>query len=1086
MKHSQTFCAAIAVLCLPGVVTAQYFAPQNWQQRAQWSQQATAPYTQRFNNTQYFNTQIGRAFSPPSRLYSAPYSARSQFRYRRIAPQPFSRSYTPGPVLQTAPGSFHTQSPQPSWFTPQLAIETVPQQFGPPTAPAPLPDPSFNSQQVPGVVRTPATVPLAPSRRVPDPSRGEMRKLPQINRSIVPPADLESITGRPHDRSVVETPEPVPAEPTTEHVPVEQPQVIATEEPKPAAAADSVFEDKGWTGVVEPKEDRSAITTVVPEAKIDDAEPIQADAALEVPAPATHEWQAQEEEQVEWDQFSDPQDAAVGVAQDQVDQVPLTESADVEIHQSVVEPIEPTQEPASTVVEYPELEMSDTLPLEPQVTDQLQLSVPSQSPVSTDDSLIGSHELQIDAAPIEPTFADENSALTAPAAMSGSGAHDHDQAAIAAPAAAQNTGSAMGHQHAATGSRKAGGWSWWWLPLLLVPLVGYALWRWLAGGKAKQNAGADWQVNAAPTAAASAATGAMTGAATAMPKVAAATLPKPEPTTIAGVDVATAAQAVGSVDTVQTAGAQTAGLAMPAVGGTVAAAAGLAAAANVQKSEAPAANIDAAAMKASGIAPIATPQITTGKPAAAKSIELPKSAPSKPAVAKTTVVGGTVAAAAAGLVAATNSQKSEANAADADAGATKISGIAPVATSQVPTSKPAAAKSTELPKSAPSKSAVAKTTVVGGTVAAAAAGLVAATNSQKSEADAAATKTYGTASIATPQSTTGKSATATAVTLAGTQKAGGSATEADDLTKIHGIGPATAKLLNAAGIRTYQQLHATKLSRLQNILADGGSRFALIDASSWHHQTRFATTGDWDGLTRWISENSPEETAQNESQQLVKDQPVAQLQPQSQSGTSASAGSDDLTRINGIGPATARLLHGAGITTFAQLQSTKPGALKRILHDAGSKFTLIDHSTWSHQASFAARNRWADLTQWLADREETSTEKSTGTSQPASQATGTAHDLTMVSGIGPATKKLLNARGIFRFEQVAALTNDQITALFADAGQHMVPVKPETWAAQAAALVGSKSDDLQDPAAMTQLNEIMEQVSEEVDGVKLP
>ena len=92
----------------------------------------------------------------------------------------------------------------------------------------------------------------------------------------------------------------------------------------------------------------------------------------------------------------------------------------------------------------------------------------------------------------------------------------------------------------------------------------------------------------------------------------------------------------------------------------------------------------------------------------------------------------------------------------------------------------------------------------------------------------------------------------------------------------------------------------------------------------------------------------------------------------------------------------------------------------------------------------------------------------------------------MVSGIGPATKKLLNARGIFRFEQVAALTNDQITALFADAGQHMVPVKPETWAAQAAALVGGKSDDLQDPATMTQLNEIMEKVSEEVDGVKLP
>ncbi len=457
-------------------------------------------------------------------------------------------------------------------------------------------------------------------------------------------------------------------------------------------------------------------------------------------------------------------------------------------------------------------------------------------------------------------------------------------------------------------------------------------------------------------------------------------------------------------------------------------------------------------------------------------------------MAKTTAVAGTVAA-AAGLVAAANSQKSEAPVADADVAATKVFGTAPIATPQSTTGKPAAAKSTELPKSAPSKSAVAKTTVVGGTVAAAAAGLVAAANSQKSEADAAnvdaaATKIFGTTPIATPQSTTSKPATTTSVTLARTQKAEGSTTEADDLTKIHGIGPATAKLLNAAGIRTYQQLHATELSRLQTILADGGSRFGLIDASTWHHQTQFATTGDWDGLTRWISENSPEETAQNESQQLVEDQPVAQ--PKSQSGIPASGDSDDLTRINGIGPATARLLNGAGITTFAQLQLTKPEALKRILGDAGSKFTLIDPSTWAHQASFAVHNRWADLTQWLADREETSTDKSAEVSQPASQTTGTAHDLTMVSGIGPATKKLLNANGISRFEQVAALTTDQITALFKDAGHHMAPVKPETWAAQAAALVGTKADNFQDPATMSQLNQIMEKVSEEVDGVKLP
>ncbi|MBP7999815.1 MAG: DUF4332 domain-containing protein [Chloroflexi bacterium] len=65
---------------------------------------------------------------------------------------------------------------------------------------------------------------------------------------------------------------------------------------------------------------------------------------------------------------------------------------------------------------------------------------------------------------------------------------------------------------------------------------------------------------------------------------------------------------------------------------------------------------------------------------------------------------------------------------------------------------------------------------------------------------------------------------------------------------------------------------------------------------------------------------------------------------------SAAATSDDLTRINGIGPKVASLLQESGIHTFAQLAQTPVSQIQAILDKAGTRYRLLDPTTWPEQA----------------------------------------------------------------------------------------------------------------------------------------
>ena len=79
-------------------------------------------------------------------------------------------------------------------------------------------------------------------------------------------------------------------------------------------------------------------------------------------------------------------------------------------------------------------------------------------------------------------------------------------------------------------------------------------------------------------------------------------------------------------------------------------------------------------------------------------------------------------------------------------------------------------------------------------------------------------------------------------------------------------------------------------------------------------------------------------------------------------GVAANDGKpDDLTKIEGVGPAISKLLNGAGILTFADLAAKPVADVQQVLTDAGSRFKMHNPATWGQQADMAAKGEWDAL-----------------------------------------------------------------------------------------------------------------------------
>jgi predicted flap endonuclease-1-like 5' DNA nuclease len=78
-------------------------------------------------------------------------------------------------------------------------------------------------------------------------------------------------------------------------------------------------------------------------------------------------------------------------------------------------------------------------------------------------------------------------------------------------------------------------------------------------------------------------------------------------------------------------------------------------------------------------------------------------------------------------------------------------------------------------------------------------------------------------------------------------------TQADDLTRIEGIGPKVAQVLGDAGITTFAALAGTEVTQLRQILDSAGSRYRLTDPTTWPEQAAHAARGDWQAFNDLVA-----------------------------------------------------------------------------------------------------------------------------------------------------------------------------------------------------------------------------------------
>jgi hypothetical protein len=70
----------------------------------------------------------------------------------------------------------------------------------------------------------------------------------------------------------------------------------------------------------------------------------------------------------------------------------------------------------------------------------------------------------------------------------------------------------------------------------------------------------------------------------------------------------------------------------------------------------------------------------------------------------------------------------------------------------------------------------------------------------------------------------------------------------DDLARIEGIGPRVAKVLNEAGITTFEALARANPAEVQKTLNEAGLQ--MMNPEGWIEQAALAAKGDWEGFER--------------------------------------------------------------------------------------------------------------------------------------------------------------------------------------------------------------------------------------------
>jgi predicted flap endonuclease-1-like 5' DNA nuclease len=256
---------------------------------------------------------------------------------------------------------------------------------------------------------------------------------------------------------------------------------------------------------------------------------------------------------------------------------------------------------------------------------------------------------------------------------------------------------------------------------------------------------------------------------------------------------------------------------------------------------------------------------------------------------------------------------------------------------------------------------------------------------------------------------------------AGEEVAPAEGEEADDLTRILGVEPGTAAVLQAAGVASYARLSSTSEPDLRRILGDAGVTIPT-NVNTWAMQASFAANGDWAGLEAYVEESQPEPTV---------------------AGAAGTALPDDLTQLAGIGPKSMRALAAAGIGTYAALAEANEPQLRKALLEAGM-LPPSDVATWPTQAAYAAKGDWHGLARYNEKR----THRSSGKAKAAAATPAVTDDLTQLSGIGPRMSSVLAEGGVTSYSGLEHTSTDELRRIVSAAGV-LPPSSLDTWPTQA-------------------------------------
>lgn len=118
-----------------------------------------------------------------------------------------------------------------------------------------------------------------------------------------------------------------------------------------------------------------------------------------------------------------------------------------------------------------------------------------------------------------------------------------------------------------------------------------------------------------------------------------------------------------------------------------------------------------------------------------------------------------------------------------------------------------------------------------------------------------------------------------------------------------------------------------------------------------------------DAIIEGLADRKSDKQAEKEGKETAA--PKAKATPKTEVAPKAEATStDDLTKVEGIGPKIGEIFQKEGINTFADLAAKSVEELSTILTAAGSSFASKNPGSWPKQAKMAAEGKWDELKVW--------------------------------------------------------------------------------------------------------------------------